>query len=104
MSWRRMRSSSPETSVPRSSGRLDSLPRRSRSSCRASPAKELQESRQILALLGSGDDGVEMAEAKVVLGEPEAFGQLLAGRLLDDARTGKRDQRAGLGDRHVAER
>ena len=49
------------------------------------------------------DDRVEMAEAEVLLGEPEVVGELLAGRLLDDARPGERDERAGLREEHVTE-
>ena len=66
--------------------------------------KEPQEPRQVRALLGSGDDGVDVAEAQVVLGEREVVGQLLARDALDHARAGEGDQRARLGDRHVAER
>ena len=58
----------------------------------------------MLALLGARNDRVEVAEAQVLLGEPEVVRQLLARRLLHDARPGERDQRAGLGDRDVAER
>src|ERR671913_1646529 len=38
-----------------------------------------------------------------VFGALEAVGQLLADRLLDDARSGKADERPGLGEMHVAE-
>ena len=38
-----------------------------------------------------------------IFGALEAFGQLFADGLLDDARPGKADQRAGLGDVDVAE-
>ena len=44
-----------------------------------------------------------MPEAQVLLGEPEIVRQLLAGRLLHDAWAGEGDQRAGLGDSHIAE-
>ena len=53
--------------------------------------------------LGARDDRVEVAEAEVRLGEAEVVRELLARGLLDDARAGERDQRAGLGDGHVAE-
>ena len=50
---------------------------RSRSPRSASPGKEPEEPRQVRALLGSGDDGVDLAEAQVLLGAPEVVGELL---------------------------
>ena len=66
--------------------------------CRAAPAagarrhraKSRRSRARYGALLGSGDDGVEVAEAEVVLGEAEVVGQLLARGLLDDARARRR--------------
>ena len=58
-----------------------SRPSRSRSPRSASPLKEPEEPRQVRALLGSGDDGVDLAEAEVLLGAAEVVGELL----LDDA-------------------
>ncbi len=68
---------------------------------------------------GLGEDGHQLADggAQVVavhhhvdhavvieiFGALEALGQLFANRLLDDARAGKADQRAGLGQMHVAQ-
>src|SRR5215218_10718967 len=87
----RSRSASPETRAPRSRGRLDNLLNLSRSRSSASPGKEPQEPRQIRPLLGSGNDGVEVAEAEVLLCEAEVVRELLARRLLDDTRAGERD-------------
>ena len=96
-------SASPVTRAPRSSGRFDNLLSLSRSRSSASPGKEAEEPRQVPALLGSRDDGVEVSEAKVLLREPEVVGQLLLRRLLHDPGPGERDQRAGFRDRDVAE-
>src|SRR5262245_33209288 len=100
----RSRSSSPETPVRWSSGRPLSRPSRSRSPRSASALKEPEEPREIRALLGSGNDRVDLAVAKVLLGATEVVGQLLLHELLHDARAGEREQRAGLGDHDVAER
>ena len=44
-----------------------------------------------------------MPWSREIFGALEAFRQLLADRLLDDARAGEADDRAGLGDVDVAE-
>ena len=49
------------------------------------------------------DDHVDHAVLEQVFGALEAFGQSLADGLLDHARAGEADERAGLGDLHVAE-
>src|SRR5712692_8525058 len=54
---------------------------------------------QILAV----DNGVEEAMLEQELGALETFGQLLADGLLDHARPGKADQRAGLGNVQIAQ-
>ena len=46
---------------------------------------------------------VDHAVLHQIFGALEAFGQFLADGLLDDARAGKADQRAGFGDMHVAQ-
>ena len=56
-----------------------------------------------LAELVAVDDHVDHAVVAQIFGALEAFGQLLADGLLDDARAGEADQRAGLGDMDVAE-
>src|SRR5262249_59047340 len=85
------RSCSPVTFVPRSSGRLDSLPRRSRSRCSASPGKESQEPRQVRTVLRSGKDRVEMTESEGLLGAAEVVRELLLDDRLHDPRTGERE-------------
>src|SRR5581483_8290884 len=104
-SWRWRRSSSPESLAPPSREtffNLLSLSRR-RSSCSLGGIEQPQEPGDGGAELGSRHDRVEMAEAEVLLGEPEVVRELLAGRLLDDAGAGEGDQRAGLGEQDVAE-
>ena len=58
---------------------------------------------QRLAQLVAVHDHVDHAVRQQVLGLLEALGQLLADGLLDDARAGEADERAGLGDVHVAQ-
>src|SRR3954452_18616007 len=98
-------STSPETRAPRSRLVLLSLLKRSRSLSSASPG--MREQPQQLGdrrlQLRARNDGVEVAEAVVGLGEPEVVRQLLSRRLLHDAWTGERHERAGLGDENVAE-
>jgi hypothetical protein len=50
------------------------------------------------------DDGVEVAELEVPLRGAEPCGQFLLGGLLDDARPGEVQPRAGLSDADVGER
>ena len=50
------------------------------------------------AKLGSRDNGVDVAEAGIRLGQAEVVGKFLARRLLDDARPREREQSARLGD------
>src|SRR5262249_28590149 len=95
---------SPDSRVPRSNGRPRSLVNRSRR-CRSSSAAIAEESQSAAEegpQLAPGQDRVEVAEAKVRLGETEVVGQLLARRLLDDARAREREQRFRLGDDDVA--
>src|SRR5260370_29456476 len=49
------------------------------------------------------DDGVEEAVLKQEFGALKAFGEFLANGLLDDARAGETDERAGLANVEVAE-
>src|SRR5258708_39216163 len=49
------------------------------------------------------DDGVEEAVLKQEFGALKAFGEFLANGLLDDARAGETDERAGLANIEVAE-
>src|SRR5258708_4435551 len=49
------------------------------------------------------DDGVEEAVLKQEFGALKAFGEFLANGLLDDARTGESNERAGLANVEVAE-
>src|SRR6266478_926159 len=49
------------------------------------------------------DDGVEEAVFEEEFGALETFGELLADGLLDDARAGETDERAGFTDVEVAE-
>src|SRR5688572_25818863 len=49
------------------------------------------------------DDQIQHAVFEEELAALEALGQLLANGLLDDARTGKADQRLGLGDVEIAQ-
>ena len=63
----------------------------------------LAQARQRLAQLVAMHDHVDHAVRQQVLGLLEALGQLLADGLLDHARAGEADQRAGLGDVHVAQ-
>ena len=53
--------------------------------------------------LAAIDDEVEHAVLEQELAALKAFGQLLANRLLDDARAGEADERARLGDVQIAE-
>src|SRR3989441_3772785 len=49
------------------------------------------------------DDGIEKAVLQQELGGLKTLGQLLANGLLDDARAGETDQRAGLGDVQITQ-
>src|SRR5436190_2747516 len=105
-SWRCSFSSSPDRRTPPSRLRLRSRVSRSRrwSSWSVAIAREeAKEPGHVRLELGPRDDRVDVAEAKVLLGEPEVLGELLARRLLDDARAGEGHQGAGLRDDHVAE-
>src|SRR6478752_1475055 len=104
-SWRWSLSSSPERRAPRSRPVDLSLLRRSRSLSSASPGivEEPQKRGDGRSQLVAGYHAVDMAEAVVRLRKAEVVGELLACRLLDDARAGERHKRAGLGDEHVAE-
>src|SRR5262245_40621136 len=66
--------------------------------------EEPQHAAEVGPKIPAPDDPVEMAEAHVLLGEPEVFRQLLARRLLHDARAGEGEERARLRDDDVAER
>ena len=59
--------------------------------------------RQRGAQLVAMDDHVDHAVLEQIFGALEAFRQLLADRLGDDARAGETDLRAGLGDLDVAQ-
>ena len=63
--------------------------------------QQREQARELVAQLAAVDDHVERALLEQELGALEALGQLLANRLLDDARTGEADQRARLGDDDV---
>ena len=58
---------------------------------------------QRLAHLVAVHDHVDHAVRQQIFGALEALGKLLADGLLDDARTGEADERAGLGDVDVAQ-
>ena len=59
--------------------------------------------RELVAHLAAVDDHVDRAVLQQELGALEAFGQRFAHGLLDHARPGETDQRARLGDDHVAD-
>ncbi len=65
--------------------------------------QETAQLRQRRAQVVAVHDHVDHAVREQVLGALEAFGQLLADGLLDDARAGEADERPGLGDVHVAQ-
>ena len=65
--------------------------------------QDLQQPRDGRLQLQPRHDHVDHAVLHQIFGALEAFGQLFADGLLDDARAGKADQRAGLGDVHVAQ-
>src|SRR5918992_3449080 len=93
--WRR--ASSPEIRVPRSRPSPFSRPRRSRRWSSASPGIVREQSEypaEVGTEIPTADDSVEVSEAKVGLGEAEVLRQLLARRLLNDARAREREQRA----------
>ena len=76
----------------------------SAAACVAGTFSRIFSSRAIVALqLEARHDHVDHAVLHQIFGALEAFRQLFADRLLDDARAGKADQRAGLGDVHVAQ-
>src|SRR4051794_32651451 len=58
---------------------------------------------EVLLHLLASYDGVEEAVFEEELGALEAFGELLADGLLDDAGTGEADEGSGFGDVEVAE-
>jgi hypothetical protein len=58
---------------------------------------------EVLLEVFAGDDRVEEAVGEQEFGALEAFGELLADGLLDDAGAGEADERAGFGDVEVAE-
>src|SRR5690606_21165675 len=62
-----------------------------------------QDERELLLHLAAGDDVVEHAVLEQELRALEPLGELLADGLLDDARPGEADERARLGEVHVAE-
>src|SRR6516164_4905804 len=64
---------------------------------------EIECADQIRLELFAGYDGVKESLFQKKLGTLKTFGQLLADGLLDDARAGKTDQRAGLADIEVAQ-
>src|SRR5919198_1096686 len=103
-------SSSVVSSASRAPPRRLTLRRRaSRSRSRSSWSvairrEETQEPSDEGSKLRPGHDRVEVAEAVIRLGDAEVVRQLLARRLLDDARAGEGHQRAGLRDDYVAER
>src|SRR5688572_11264490 len=75
-----------------------------RGSGQEGPRAELrQQGRDLIARVPAIEDHVDRALLEQELGTLKSFGQRLAGRLLDDARTREADQRAGLGDVDVAE-
>src|SRR5687768_12312220 len=82
------RSSSPESLAPPSRLIDFSFERRSRSRSSASLAigEEPQQAREVGLQLGPGNDRVDVAEAQVRLGAAEVVRELLARRLLHDAR------------------
>src|SRR5690606_33145029 len=62
-----------------------------------------QEQRELRLELGARDDVVEHPVIEQELGALKPFGELLADGLLDDAWAGEADERARLGEVHVAE-
>src|SRR5690242_5830908 len=105
-SWRWSRCSSPDSFAPPRSDMLRSLLKRSRSrsSCSDGGIEDPQEPAEGRAQLGPRDDGIDLAEAEVLLGAAEVVRQLLARQLLHDAGAGERHERAGLGEEDVAQR
>ena len=71
---------------------------------RARSREQPQHAGQVFGLVGARHDRIEVSEAEILLGQAEILGKLLACRLLNDPRPGERDQRARLGDRHIAQR
>src|SRR5437868_1335778 len=65
--------------------------------------EERDEAGRAIAQLPPVDDHVDRALLEEELRALEAFGQRLAHRLLDDARAGESDERAGLGDDDIAD-
>src|SRR4051812_12153714 len=105
-SWRCSFSSSPERRVPPSRFSLRRRARRSRrcSSWSVAIAREQsQQPRNVRLELATRDDRIDVAEAQILLGEAEVFRELLARRLLNDARAGERKQRTRLRHHHVTE-
>src|SRR5262245_44842739 len=64
---------------------------------------KIQNVDQEVAQLAAVHDGVEHAVVEQEFRALESLGQFLADRLLDYARAGEADQRAGLGDVEIAE-
>src|ERR671936_993081 len=105
-SWRSSFSSSAETRAPPSRLTLRRRARRSRSRSSWSVAilrEDPQKTPDVRPQLVPRDDGVDVAEAVVRLGETEVVRELLARRLLNDARSGERHERVRLRDDDVAE-
>src|SRR5690349_936210 len=75
----------------------------SRSGVGGHSLEQSQHGVQPVAQLPAVDDHVDGALLEQELGALEAFGQLLAHRLLDYARAGEADQRLRLGEHHVAD-
>src|SRR5438105_715908 len=65
--------------------------------------EQRDEARDLVAQAAPVDDHVHGALLEEEFRALEAFGQRLTHRLLDDARPGEADERAGLGDHHVAD-
>jgi len=70
---------------------------------RRNPLQQRKNRSKPIPHLAAIDDHVDGALFEQKLGTLEALGQLLAHRLLDDARAGEADQRAGLGDDDIAD-
>ena len=76
---------------------------RHRRAARLALHHQMDEPRQGLAQLVAMHDHVDHAVLGQIFGALESFRQFLADGLLDHARAGEADQRAGLGDLHVAQ-
>src|SRR5438105_12345690 len=102
--WRSMRLISPSPRAPRSLMLFRrAICLRRRNSASLGIAEEPEQAGEKRPQLAPLDDRVEVAVAEVGLGTAEVLGELLARRLLHDARAREREQCARLGDQHVAE-